>query len=937
MDKSLARRIHELLRETLELDPADRRQTIEIACADDPRLAMRKEQLLAAINDSQDFRFLDQPVLGNSRDSSFRKRTLPERIGNYRIVAAIGAGGMATVYEAIQDQPSRRVAIKVPHPDRRGGSHPELKLEWDALARLRHPAIAQIHEAGVHEMPDGTGLPWFAMEFVPDAKKLTHFAQDRKLSIDEKLQLFSAVCSAVHHGHRNGVVHRDLKPANILVDGEGNPKIIDFGVARAADPGDLAFSAAESDGRVFGTLNYISPELCTPGAAWDVRSDIYSLGVVLFELICGALPHSLADLPLPEALRRLRNDTPASPRTLNPAVDADLEAIILKAIERDPDRRYSSADALGSDLQRYRSHLPVEARPLTIGYQIRKFARRNRALTASLVAGFLLLVAGILVASRLAWQATVSQREAERRGEELEAVVQFQESLLRDLDIAEMGDRLVLSLSEAVAKAFPDDQDGAREKLGKLTGDINFSALAVRFLKENILQRYSDSIGREFDGRPLLQARMLQRLAGTFRALGLYADAEPALREALALRKEHLGDQHEDTLQTMHALGSILSTMGKLDEARDLLEGAYRGRAELLGAEHVETLRTGTSLGGLYRRAGKLEDAEYVWRRTLASQRKTLGDDDPETLRTLNNMGVVCAYQGKMDEAEKYWRELVERRLRVLGADDPDYRGSLGNLGALLLDQGKIAEARPLVEQALAADRRQFGDLHANTLVTMTQLAEVLHKSGELDKAERIIRECVEGRRTTFGPDDARTLHAEAALSMILLDRGKADAAESLLREVLERQRRILGDRNPETILSITFLSLLKQKSGAIREAVAFSGEAVQLARETELTSDLPLGEVLSRHGELLIELMIADDAHSAEDNSANDRNLQEQAVSLLQEGYDQLCQLLSDKHPKTKQAALRMARYHDYAHTVNPDAGHASLAADWRNKGGAK
>lgn len=945
MQANLARRIHELICETLELEPQDRRRTIDLACANDPELALRKSQLLDAIDESRNSEFLEQPALAGIAESGRQKSwEVPERIGNYRIVGAIGSGGMATVYEAIQDHPTRRVAIKIPHQDRRGSAlNPDLNLESEVLARLRHPAIAQIYEAGTHSLRDGTKLHYFAMEFVSDASRLTNYTNQRKLSLDEKLNLFATICSAVHHGHRNGIIHRDLKPGNILVDGDGNPKVIDFGLARTGNPDDVIQSGADTNGRVVGTLNYLSPELCTPGTLWDARSDVYSLGVVLYELLCNELPHSLSDVPIPEAFRRLREDPPLRPTLVNSAIPADLEAIILKAIHPDPEKRYSGADALASDLQRFRSHLPVEARPLTLRYQLRKFARRNRALTVSLLALLLLMIAGVIIASRLAWLANQSRKEADQRSEELEVVVQFQESLLRDLNIAAMGDQLEASFRDALNKSLSENDDAAREELAQLTAGVNFSTLAIQFLRENILQRYSDSIQAEFADQPILKARMLQRLAGTFHALGLYAEAESPLREALRLRKEHLGDRHADTLSSLHALGSLLNTLGQHAVACELLEEAYSRRTQELGAEHRETLRSGVSLGGVYRHLDRLKEAEEIWSQTLATQRRVLGDDDPETFRTLNNMGVVCAYQGRMKEAETYWRELVERRRRVQGTDHPDYRGSLGNLGSLLLDQGKIDEARPLIEEALASDRRHFGDLNSNTLVTMTQLGDLLHRVGELEEAERLMRECVEGRRETFGSENAATLRVEAALAMILLDRGDSSEAELLLQKTLSQQRKLHGGPHYDTIQSIFSLSLLKQKAGELDEAISLSSEAVQLAREIELQGDLSLGEVISRHGELLLEKLTQEirsegvTGFEKADQRAGQRvvatNLQDESGTLLLEGYELLSNSIGSDHSKTKQAALRLARFFELAHTYEPTSGHNETAEIWRKK----
>lgn len=925
MEDSLGRRIHELMRQAFELEGPGRRALIETACAADPRLEKRRFRLLAAIDDSQSF--LDRPALANPAPSSLEAPPpVPERIGNYRIVRAIGSGGMGTVYEAIQDQPRRTVALKIPHrrgaalpgglsngrakgfnappapsaDSRSAGLPPESQFsqlplpshESEVLARLRHPAIAQVYEAGSFRSPKGDLWPYFAMEFVPDARRLTDYARDHGLGVRARLELFRQVCAAIQHGHRLGVIHRDLKPANILVGSDGQPKVIDFGVARSDVHTNEAGSSPGSAGPLVGTLNYISPEQFSGDPAIDARTDVYSLGVVLFELLCGDLPHQLSGLPLGEAFRKLREDAPRRPRVFQPRLPDDLEAIVLKAIARDPDLRYASADALGSDVQRYLDGRPVEAWPPTAGYQLRKFVRRNRVLSGTLAAMAALLLTGSLVTGRLAWVAQRARIAAEQRESELETVTEFQESLLRDIDVAGMGDRLKASLAESVAASAPPDENPTAgqstvELLDALTARVNYSSLAIRFLRENLLERYARSIEGQFADQPLIKARLLQRLAGTCNTLGLYADAEPSLREALRIRRAELGEDDADTLLTLHSLGSLLSTLGRPEEAVPLLTDAHRRRVATLGAEHEDTLRTSSSLGGALRKLGNLTEAEKIWTQTLAAQRRVLGDDDADTLRTLNNLGVVYAWQGRLADAERVWRELLERRRRVLGPDDPDYRGSLGNLGTLLQDQGKLDEARPLLEEALAADRRHHGDLHSETLVSMTQLAALQFEAGETEAAESLQRECVAGRRASFGSDDPATLRAEGFLASIQHSRGDSDAAETLLTSVLATQRRVLGDDDADTIHSLYFLSRLLADQARFDEALPLSAEALAHARATSLTGPLSLGEVLSSHGQILLD---------SGDSGA--------ALATLREAHDVLSRSFGPDHPKTKRTA---------------------------------
>ena len=327
----------------------------------------------------------------------------PKHIGPYRIIGVIGTGGMGAVYEAAQENPKRRVALKVLKTTTVSESmRRRFDFEVQALARLRHPGIAQIYDAGTYDL-DGKELPYFAMEYIAGARTLTEYAKTADLDAVARVKLFSQICEAVHHGHQKGVIHRDLKPDNILVDRAGNPKIIDFGVARATNV-DVAITTMQTSvGQIIGTLQYMSPEQCggQPDDV-DLRSDIYSLGVILYELLCGDLPYDVQQQAVVEAIRVIREDAPKRPSTVTRVVRGDLETITLKALEKRPERRYDSAAALGRDLHRYLLHEPIEAHPPSLIYQLSMIARRYRGPMAA-AAIVIVAVVGGLVATSIAW------------------------------------------------------------------------------------------------------------------------------------------------------------------------------------------------------------------------------------------------------------------------------------------------------------------------------------------------------------------------------------------------------------------------------------------------------------------------------------------------------------------------------------------------------
>jgi eukaryotic-like serine/threonine-protein kinase len=915
MPDDRARRAHTIFTKALGLPRQERAAFVASACADDAGLLRDLQRLLAAADRSEGF--LETPALAGTDQ---KPAPMPDAVGNYLVIGVLGSGGMATVYEAIQENPHRRVALKVMHQSV-GNTEAAMrfKLECAALARLHHPGIAQIYEAGTAALGQAAASPFFAMELVPDALPITEYARTRGLSLHDRLAMFAGVCDAVLHGHQNGVIHRDIKAENVLVGPDGAAKVIDFGIARSTDASAPSVTRDSSTARLIGTLSAMSPEQCTAPEDIDVRTDVYSLGVLLYELVTDRKPYDLSRTTIPEAVRVICEHTPPAPSRFRGEARGDLDAIIGKAMEKERSRRYGGAGPLADDVRRSLADLPIEAKPATALDHARKFVRRNRGLSAAVAAAALALVTGIAVSSRLAYEAAKARDEAITRGRELETITMFQNSLLSDIDVRAMGEHLRTTITgdlERVSGASDAETDPVFGATSALLDRVNFTSIAVDSLDDAILSRYRAAVDLRFADQPLLRARLLLQLAGTMDRLGLHARAEPIVRDALGIRRATVGEDHADTLEAAYQLGALLSRLGRYDEALALLRETRERLLRTIGPEARESLRAGVSLGGVYRHMNDLEQAQRIWAETLEFQRRVLGNDNSDTMRTLSNLGIVHASQGRMREAERCWREVIERRGN---SDGPEVRSARANLAVVLQEQGRYAEALPLLESTLATERRVRGDRHASTLTSMSQLAMLLDEMGELEASEKLQRECYEGRLSAFGTENADTLRSKGSLASLVRRTGDLLEAERLIAETVAGQRRVIGDEHPDTITSLVIAAEIARDRGVSGQARERCVEALGSARRVFARDPGMLGTLFATSGRVLLEI-----------------GEHVEGVAVLREAHELLASAFSPSHPHARDVAERLAAYFTDLHEREPEAGHDREAETWKVKAAA-
>ena len=799
--------------------------------------------------------------------------SIPREIGPYKVKRPIGAGGMGTVVLAQQESPRRDVAIKIMNPgvvSRKALRR--FEFEAQTLGRLQHPAIAQVYEAGTFDDGSG-GRPYFAMEYVSSAKELGDYVTDKQLDTVARLELFRAFCEGVEYGHRRGVIHRDLKPGNILVDAEGHPKIIDFGVARSTESDSVTATLATEAGQLIGTLQYMSPEQVEldPGDL-DTRSDVYALGVILYQLLVDKLPYDLTGASLTKAGQLIKETQPARISDINSNLKGDLETICLKALEKDRDQRYQSVGDLSDDIRRYLADEPIMARPPTRAEQFRRLVRKNKAaavatgvVAAALVAATTISIVFAVEASRQRDQASrqrdvaraateeaqsqrdaaeLAKREAEaqrtlaeaktaevqKQAEEMKVMLDFQQEQLTDFDFPKMGTWLYRQIQDDLQPAILDD---------------SFDSIGMARLLVNkfIYERAIESINEQFADQPVVQAKLLADIGQAYEVGGFRQEAIELFRQVLAVSIATYGKEHEQSLKSMERLAWWLTREREFDEASPIALELLDISERTLGKDHRQTIRALNALGSLLLKQKSFEESSDYFLEAIERESRRKGEESSGVCAYRMNYANCLKAMGRLDEAIEEYEAVREIRRRHSLDDTDDGLLLRDNIGTSYRQRKEPEKALELHEGVLKIRLARLGPNHPETewsCYLMGRANQVLATQFEDDQDWPMALQASEeaigffGRGGSSETNRRRLSGAHQKMADIHEAQGSIDAALVSHQQALAVLRDAFGDDHDDSLEALVDIGNLLSRHERRIEGLSYYAEWLEILRRSK-------------------------------------------------------------------------------------------------------
>ncbi len=851
----------------LQLAPEQREAYLQAACHGDVMLMERIRDLIG-FHEKGDGP-LEMPAVPSPPKAPIISSLPPgekpgDRIGNYKILQLIGEGGCGSVFMAEQEQPvRRRVALKV---IKLGMDTKNViarfEAERQALALMDHPNIAKVFDAGATE----TGRPFFVMELVRGIK-ITEYCDQNNLSTNERLKLFKEVCQAIQHAHQKGIIHRDIKPSNILVtqhDGMPVPKVIDFGIAKATGQRLTDKTVFTEFDQFIGTPAYMSPEQAEiSGQDIDTRSDIYSLGVLLYELLTSRTPFDpkeLMQIGLDAMRRAIREIEPPRPSTrLSTMLDADLTTIarqrqaatqklihlirgdldwiVMKSLEKNRTRRYETASSFAGDIEHFLNNEPVVARPPTALYRFQKLVRRNQVVFTASTAVATTIVAGLVVSTWLLFREQAARRDADREAQRSQQVAHFLEDMLKGVGpgVALGRDTTLLReiLDKTLARVTNDlkDQPEVQAEICNTLGEV-YRALGQSGKAEQLHRNARSLLNLARGAKRRDVAVSLNDLALVLRDQGKFPEAEALQREALELRRKLYGDEHAEVAESLNNLALVLRSEGRLAEAERLHREALMMDLKLFGHDHLAVATSLNNLALTLDAEGKPTDAEPCLRESLDIQKKLLGDNQPGLAITIDNLAFVLREEGKLDEAEALEHQSLAMQRKIFGPEYPSVATAINNLGLILAAQGKPAEAESLLREALAQRRKLLGRQHPELAASLHHLAMLMREGEKLDEAEQLEREALAMRKNLFGADNPAVADSLNNLALIRRDQHNLADAEGLFREAVAIQGKFLDSTHPNLATTLNHLALVQRDEGKLNESEASLRRVLEIRRK---------------------------------------------------------------------------------------------------------